>query len=423
MGQTMKISILTSGTRGDVQPYIALGKALQEREHDVLIACPENFCSWVEEHGLKSCSIGIDMQAFLQTPEGKKLLSGNVLTLIKIWKQIVVPSIQKTLDISWEYGKDADLLIYHPKATAAIDVAEATGAGLICTALFPLFQTPAFPFFIFRGNFGPFLNTLSYKLTSLSRIFFIKMVNKWRTKTLGLGKSQILMPFDGHGANPVLRLCAVSPSVMKYPETGNAMVHTTGYWFLEEKENWQPDPGFLEFINSGEKPVYIGFGSMTTKDPERLTKEIIQGVQDAGLRAILSTGWGGLKRISLPEGIFLIENAPHDGLFNYVSAVVHHGGAGTTAAGLRAGLPTFICPAAFDQPYWGRLIHALGIGPKPLSIKKLNAKAFSKGLADLTRNESYRSAAKKIGKRIADENGASRAVDLIESFHQGGKAK
>lgn len=412
----MRVSILTSGTRGDVQPYIALGKALQGKGHDVLIVCPENFCSWVEEHGLKSCSIGIDMQAFLQNPDGKKVLSGNLFSMIKIWKQIIVPSIQKTLDISWEYARNADSIIYHPKAGAAIDVAEATGANLICTALFPIFPTTAFPFFLLKGNYGSFFNKLTYKIVSLSRIFFIKMINKWRRETLGLKKSALFMPIDGDGANEVLRLCAVSPSVIKYPTTENGMIHTTGYWFLEEGENWQPDSEFLDFIKSGEKPVYIGFGSMPTRNPEKLTKEIIQGIKDAGLRAILATGWGGLKKISLPDDILLIEKAPHDALFNYVSAVVHHGGAGTTAAGLRAGLPTFICPSSFDQPYWGRLIYSLGIGPKPLSLKKLKAKEFSKSLIDLVENESYRSAAAKIGKRIANENGVSRAVELIESF-------
>ena len=414
--RTMRVSILTSGTRGDVQPYIALGKALQEKGHVVLIACPENFCSWVEEHGLKSCSIGIDMQAFLQTPDGKKVLSGNLFSMIKIWKQTIVPSIQKTLDISWEYARNADSIIYHPKVGAAIDVAETTGANLICTALFPIFQTTAFPFFLLKGNYGSFFNKLTYKIVSLSRIFFIKMINKWRRETLGLKKSALFMPIDGDGANEVLRLCAVSPSVIKYPTTENGMIHTTGYWFLEEGENWQPDSEFLDFIKSGEKPVYIGFGSMPTRNPEKLTKEIIQGIKDAGLRAILATGWGGLKKISLPDDILLIEKAPHDALFNYVSAVVHHGGAGTTAAGLRAGLPTFICPSSFDQPYWGRLIYSLGIGPKPLGLKKLKAKKFSKGLIDLVENKSYRSAAAKIGKRISNENGVSRAVELIESF-------
>ena len=412
----MKISILTNGTRGDVQPYIALGKALQEKGHDVLIACPENFCAWVETHGLKSCSIGIDMQAFIQTPEGKKVLSGNVFAMIKIWKQIIMPSIQQTLDVAWTYAQDADTIIYHPKAAAAIDVAEKTGANLICTALFPIFQTAAFPFFLFKGHYGSFLNKLTYKLVSLSRIFFIKMINRWRRESLGLKNSALFMPIDGDGKSEVLRLCAVSPSIVKYPKTENQRVHTTGYWFLEEGENWQPGSEFLDFINAGEKPVYIGFGSMPTRHPERLTNEIIQGIKDAGVRAILATGWGGLKKTNLPDNIHLIENAPHDALFKYVRAVVHHGGAGTTASGLRAGLPTLICPVSFDQPFWGRLIVALGIGPRPLGLKKLTADDFSKRLIDLVENESYRSAAASIGKRIADENGVSRAVDLIESF-------
>ena len=358
------------------------------------------------------------MEAFLQTTEGKKVLAGNLFSIMKIWKQIIVPSMQKTLDISWKYGRNADVLIYHPKAAAAIDVAEATGARLVCPALFPLFPTTAFPFFPFKGNYGPVLNKLSYGMVSLSRIIFFKMINRWRRGALGLGNSPALMPIDGDGKSEVLRLCAVSPSVLKYPSTPERMIHTTGYWFLEEGESWQPDEAFLDFIAAGEKPVYIGFGSMTTRHPEKLTGEIVRGIRDAEVRAILATGWGGLKRTRLPEDIFLIDNAPHDALFSYVSAVVHHGGAGTTAAGLAAGRPTFICPTGMDQPYWGRLIHGLGAGPKPLHLKRLTAKRFAAGLIDLTRNTSYRSAAGEIGKRITREDGVGRAVELIENFCQ-----
>ena len=151
---------------------------------------------------------------------------------------------------------------------------------------------------------------------SLSRLFFIKIINKWRREILGLKNSPMIMPIDGDGTNEVLRLCAVSPSVIKYPATEQKLIHTTGYWFLEEGEKWQPDSNFIEFIKSGEKPVYIGFGSMPTRNPEKLTKEIIQGIKDAGLRAILAIGWGGLKKINLPDDIYLIEKAPHDALFN-----------------------------------------------------------------------------------------------------------
>ena len=159
----MKITILTSGTRGDVQPYVALGKALQARGHDVLLACPDNFAAWVEGHGLEFRSIGVDMQTFLQSPAARAAFLGNVFAFVKIWKQTIIPAIRQTLDATWESARDADVIVFHPKVGSAADVAEATGAALVSTAPFPIFPTKAFPFLVLKGNYGPWLNLHSYK--------------------------------------------------------------------------------------------------------------------------------------------------------------------------------------------------------------------------------------------------------------------
>ncbi|NQU63781.1 MAG: glycosyltransferase family 1 protein, partial [SAR324 cluster bacterium] len=195
------------------------------------------------------------------------------------------------------------------------------------------------------------------------------MINRWRKETLGLEKSPAFMPINRIKSSSYIQLCMASPALVPYPNDPEENIQTTGYWFLEEKMDWQPDTALADFLKTGDKPIYIGFGSMPSWDPKKLTKEIIEGVRLANVRAILAIGWGGLKEVDLPETIFAIKGAPHDALFKYVSAVVHHGGAGTTAAGLRAGLPTLICHSAFDQPYWGRRIFSLGCGPKPQSLK------------------------------------------------------
>jgi len=411
----MKIAILTSGTRGDVQPYIALGRALRTRGHDVLLACPDNFASWVEEHGLKFHTIGVDMQAFLQLPEGREVLSGNPFTLIKIWKKTIIPIMRETLNATWKSARDADVIIYHPKVACAIDVAEATGAALVSTAPFPIFPTKAFPFFVFKGNFGSWLNQISYTPLIFSRLIFLRMINRWRKETLGLKKSPAFTPINRIKGSSFIQLCMASPGLVPYPNGPEENIQTTGYWFLEEGMDWQPDTALAEFLKAGDKPIYIGFGSMPSWDPKKLTKEIIEGVRLANVRAILAIGWGGLQEVDLPETMFAIKGAPHDALFEYVSAVVHHGGAGTTAAGLRAGLPTFICHSAFDQPYWGRRICSLGCGPKPQSLKRIKAARFALGLEELTRKESYRERAGEIARKIAKEDGITRAIELIEA--------
>ena len=412
----MKIAILTSGTRGDVQPYIALGKALRTRGHDVLLACPDNFALWIEGHGLEFRAIGVDMQTFLQLPEGRKVLSGNPFTLIKIWKKTIIPLMRGTLDATWKSARDADVIVYHPKVAGAIDVAEATGAALVSTAPFPIFPTKAFPFLVFKGNFGPWLNLISYKPLIFSRLFFLRMINRWRKETLGIGKSPTFMPVNGFKGSSFIQLCMASPALVPYPNDPEENIQITGYWFLEEGMDWQPDTALAEFLKAGDKPIYIGFGSMPSRDPKKLTKEIIEGLRLANVRAILATGWGGLEEVDLPETMFTIEGAPHDALFKHVSAVVHHGGAGTTATGLRAGLPTLICHSSFDQPYWGRRIWSLGCGPKPQSLKRIKAARFARGLEDLTRKESYRERAGEIARTIAKEDGITRAIELIEAM-------
>jgi sterol 3beta-glucosyltransferase len=190
----------------------------------------------------------------------------------------------------------------------------------------------------------------------------------------------------------------------------------TGDWFLDDApQDWRLDPALAEFLEGGGPPIYIGFGSMTTADPAQLAREVVAGAVRAGVRAILATGWGGLAEMAVPDSVHVIEEAPHAALFRHVAAVVHHGGAGTTAAGLRAGLPTLICPLAVDQPFWGRRLRALGCGPEPQPLKRLRADRFADGLRDLTANPSYRQRAGAIADAIAGEDGLGRAVAVVEA--------
>ena len=411
----MKITLLTSGTRGDVQPYVALGKALQARDHDVLLACPDNFAAWVEGHGLVFQGIGVDWQTLLQSPLGRKLLSGNVFAFIKLWRQTIIPLTRQNLAATWEAAHKADVIIFHPKVGGAADVAEATGAALVCAVPFPIFPTKAFPFLVLKGNYGPWLNRLSYKSLSLSQVFFMNLINHWRQHMLGLGRSPVFRPIDGVKDGSVLRLCAASPAVVPYPKGCDEGIHTTGYWFLDEGQAWQPDPGLTAFLKAGKPPIYIGFGSMPSWNPKKLTQAVIEGVRRAKVRAILATGWGGLKEIDVPDTMHVIEGAPHDALFKHVSAVVHHGGAGTTAAGLRAGLPTLICHSTFDQPFWGHRVWSIGCGPRPQALKRLRADRFAQGLDALTRTETYRVRAGQVAQAVAEEDGIAVAIDLIEA--------
>ncbi|MEM0914594.1 MAG: glycosyltransferase [Planctomycetota bacterium] len=411
----MRIRVLAIGTRGDVQPYVALSKALIARGHDVRIGGPDNFASWVEGHGVGYVPLGFDMQVLLDHPLVKRLMSGNPFVIPGLIRRVMLPMLRTSFDKMWEAARDAEVIVYHPKATTAMDIAEATGAVAICASPIPLYPTGDFLMPVFPGNLGRPLNRLSYRFMSFSRAPFRAMINRWRREVLGLStKSPWIAPLGWTHRGMGMRLCCVSPSVMPEPGDWDDQTHMTGYWFLDEAEAWEPDAELAAFLEAGERPVYIGFGSMTDRSPERITREVIDGVQRAGVRAILAKGWGALDPKGLPDGMYAIDHAPHAALFQRVSAVVHHGGAGTTAAGLRACQPTLICPQVLDQPFWGRRVHALGCGPEAMPLRRLRADRFAAALSQLTGEKRYRERAEEVGEAIRGEDGVSRAVALIE---------
>ena len=413
----MNITILTLGTRGDVQPYLALSKALQKRGHNVLLCAPDNFQQWVESHQVPFVASGVDIQDLLQSPEVKKVMSGQWFRIRKIWKERIVPMMEQSLEAIWEASQTADVILYHPKVYGAIDIAEATGAKLICASLVPLFPTRDFPLLVWNSHLGSFFNRLSYQLISTSRLPYMKLIRRWRQNTLGL-KSKApgwLRIGRDYQNKPVTSLCAVSPSVIPRPDDWSNEIHMVGYWFLEDDPNWQPDENLSKFLEQGEPPIYIGFGSMTQAEPEKIGNMIIKAVEELGIRAIVAKGWGGIELKNTSENVYFLDQAPHDVLFRYVKAVVHHGGAGTTAAGLRAGCPTWICPTGMDQPFWGNVIYKSQCGPKPVKLNQLTYNVLLQSLKNLVTQSQYADNADFIAQRLRQENGIQKAVRIIES--------
>ena len=411
----MKICILTLGTRGDVQPYIALGKGLKQRGHDVLLGASGSFQSWIEGHGLRFHGLGFDIEAFLRSDEARRAMSGRWLALARIWQSRIKPMMRHMLEASVEAADGAELIIYHPKVAGAPDIAEASGARLICAATIPLFPTSSFPVPIWGHDFGSWLNRQSYALFRLSRLPYRRLINDWRREQLGLGRGALFPRIASFAGGKVTSLCMVSPSVVPRPDDWEDHMHMTGYWFLDEGRDWTPDPMLQTFLDAGEPPVYIGFGSMASKDPAHITKVVLQALEQTGLRAILATGWGGLCRVDLPGNVHMIDAAPHDALFRHVRAVVHHGGAGSTAAGLRAGLPTLVCPLTVDQPFWGKRVRDLGCGPEPQSLRRLAPDRLAAGLEALVTDQGYRDQASALAGAIASEDGVGSAIDVIET--------
>jgi len=216
--------------------------------------------------------------------------------------------------------------------------------------------------------------------------------------------------------SPVPNIHAISPHVLSRPKDWPSIYTMSGYILEEQEEQWAPSAALQEFLATGEPPVYVGFGSMSGSNPERLTNMVIDALTQANVRGILATGWGGLKAMDLPEHILKIEKAPHAWLFHQMAAVVHHGGAGTTAAGLRAGRPTVICPFFGDQPFWGDQVVRLGVGLKVSSQKRLKAEELADAICKVTTDIEIQEAATVLGKKIQSEDGVLNAINTIEDI-------
>jgi UDP:flavonoid glycosyltransferase YjiC (YdhE family) len=193
------------------------------------------------------------------------------------------------------------------------------------------------------------------------------------------------------------------------PHVWGEPVYTTGYWFLDEP--WQPPDDLTRFLDNGEPPIYIGFGSMSSHNPQEM---VIEALAKVGQRAVIARGWGKTAVATVPEQVCVVDKVPHGWLFSRMAGVVHHGGAGTTAAGLRAGVPSFIIPHMADQPYWGRRVHELGVGSKPIPRHKLRVDSLANGIHQLVADSRMKAAATRLGEQISAEDGVGNAVQIIE---------
>ena len=413
-----RITIHTMGTRGDVQPYIALGMGLRAAGFDVNIATAAQFGGFVTSHGLAFEPLPGGIIELINTPAGKEAMSGGnkIGAMFKLLRQ-ARPMFRHLMDAQWAAAQGADYIVYHPKAIAGASIAEKlcipASVALPLPALSPTqaFPSPMLPF----GNLGPF-NRLSHQfICRYGDLASRGAVSRWRKERLGLSAKTHWLSVNGR---PVPRLYPYSASVVARPPDWDSNSIITGYWFLNDGDGWQPPEALQAFLDAGPPPVYVGFGSLPTEDAERMTGLVLDALAKAGQRGVLATGWGGMAAREVPSTIHVLEAAPHDWLFPRMAAVVHHGGAGTTAAGLRAGRPSVICPFFGDQPFWGHRIEALGAGPTPIPQRQLTAERLADAIRRAVNDPAIGRGAANTGRLIASEDGVGKAVAFIRSHLQ-----
>jgi len=414
----MQITILAVGSQGDVQPYIALGAGLKDAGHQVQLATHSNFQVLVESQGLFFAEVQGNPREWLDTDAGLDWLESqtNLLGFFKGLKKFMAPVLERLLPTSFAACKDSDAILYSSLAVSGPHIGEK-----LRRPSFPLMLQPVYPT-------GEFCSVLTYTGKKTGKVYnqlthFITdqilyrssqaPINRWRRQVLDLPPAPFLGPFRKLRQRKVPHFLAYSENVVPRPADWKSHVHVTGYWFLKSKISWTPPEALLNFLRAGPPPVYVGFGSMTIRNPAVVTECIVEALRLAGQRGILLAGWGELGHQPLPEHIFPTQFIPHDWLFERVSAVVHHGGAGTTAAGLRAGLPTIVTPFFADQFFWAARVNLLGVGPPPIPYAQLDAQKLGQSIRVAVQETSMRTRARELGKKIAAEDGVGKTVALL----------
>ena len=414
------ITFIAYGTRGDVQPAIALGKALQQQGHTVRILAGNNFANWIQQHSLVPLPTQIDMQALMASEGGRDWVEKghNPVVQLGIMRQLLDKHGMQIAQDAWDACQGSDLIV----SSFTSDVYAASMAQKLGIAHV---SAPLQPTLITTKDGRVLLNAPLPGRSSWINYFFGKLfietaawnlygdiANRVRTEMLSLPPQTLR---DNRADRQKMTIIhGYSPHVVPHPADWPDNFHTAGYWFLDEDKQWQPPGDLLDFLAAGAPPVAIGFGSMTGRNPQKMTDIVLEAVQMSGQRAILLSGWAGLGDMQLPKTVLQLPAAPHSWLFPKMAAVAHHGGAGSTAAGLRAGVPSILVPHFADQPFWGQRVAALGVGPKAILRPRLTAHKLADALDTAVSNQTMRQQAAALGEKIRAEDGSGQAVALIE---------
>jgi sterol 3beta-glucosyltransferase len=418
----MRITILTTGSRGDVQPMIALGGGLARAGHRVRLATDPLFAESITAYGLEFFPMRCNIQqagTILEQGQG-----GSRLRFAQAAVQGLLTLMAELNDNAWAACQGSEAIVYHPGVIGAHYMAAKLGVPSFPAYLQPFFPTSVFPSPLLGGNprlrLPGALNRMTHHL--MNQIFWQlarRAVGRWGSRQ-GM-QAAFWGPFKQQRRRRIPLLHAYSPHVVPPPADWPRRLHVTGYWFLDNPADWQPPPALHEFLAAGPPPLYIGFGSMPNAQAAATTRLVLEAVARSGQRAILATGEGALDLTGqvAPKDVLVVQAAPHDWLFPQMSGVVHHGGAGSTAAGLRAGKPTLVVPfLGTEQLYWGRRVEALGAGPPPIPVGKLAAGELSVQLRTLATDQGMHRRAAALGEVIRREDGVSAAVALIEWISQ-----
>jgi sterol 3beta-glucosyltransferase len=423
----VRVLILTLGTRGDVQPFLPLARELHRRGHETVVAAPQRFAELAAAHTVPFVALDDGPLRVLDAGSAiGDVADGGIRAKAALMRRLP-EMFGRVLDDSWQAASGgADLVVHNGQVIAGQHVAEKLGVPAVLALPLPMYvPTRDFPWpgQDFPERLPRALNRATYAGMRAPALMFGRTVDRWRD-TLGLprrrGRHDPTRRPDG-GPAPVLH--AISPAVLPRPADWPTTAHVTGYWFAEPTS---PAGGGLNahaqsLLDGPRPPVFIGFGSMAGKSPSATTKVVLDALDMAGLPGIVAGGWGGLQPFTSDRHAFVTGEVDYETVFPRCALIVHHGGAGTTAAAARAGRPQVICPFVADQPFWGRRMQRLGVAPAPISQKYLDAPSLAAAIQQAAHDADRTGTARRLAGRIRAEDGVTVAADILEQIAAEGR--
>lgn len=409
----MKVCFLTLGTRGDVQPYVALGRELIKEGHEAVICVGESFRQLVESNGIEFVPTTSDLMAVAASPEGKAILEHPIKNLklaLRYSKEVINPAYRKTLEEFFAAASDADVIVYHPKALGAVDIALKLGIPCVSMPLVPV-TYPVSEFAsiaVTTKNLGKWLNKATYRVNEKAEISQIDLINDFREKVLQLPKRKagIYTYTDGRKEIPIVY--PLSKALFPDVKSWYGHVFMPGFFFLDSKGETLPEE-IDKFLAAGKPPVAVTFSSMPLAQPATFLEKLRAALEITENRAVILTGNSGIECES-DDLICTVKAAPHFALFPRVKGIIHHGGIGTMAAALRAGKPQMIIPFSVDQPFWAKRLYRLGYSLKPMREKEVTASALAGAFTEMDEPDVLRRA-EEIAAIINSENAT---VDTVK---------
>ena len=408
----VRVALVGIGSRGDVQPYIALGQRFVDEGHPTTLVTTQEFAPLARSHGIEVEEVPVSVQAFISNPTTARAIEGGGLirSFLK-FREISASARQATGEAVSRVTAKADVLVVGFGAVAlAYAVKSVTGVPVVRAYNVPITSTRAFP--------GVLFPRLSMRPRSLTH-----RIGHWLTNQAvwmlagsgGDGARKRLSPFapsllSAADDDPIAY--GISRHVLPRPTDWPTGATMDGFWFAREPETWTPPADLEAFIAAGSEPVYVGFGSMASESSQALTRHVVEATQAAGVRVVLHQGWAGLGNGVLPAHVHLVGSVPHSWLFPRMAAIVHHGGAGTTASAFRAGRPQVVVPFHGDQPFWGMVANETGVAPRPLPRRSVTTMSLAHALTEVSGSRHIVRAA-EIGRLIATEDGCGTTVNRV----------